>query len=154
LLIERFPDAVTLPEGGVRPLVSGLEPFDRILPNGGLPRGRVVVWQQQTGGATAVLRAAAFGLLHRGERVAWVDGECTIGPHWSPGPVVVRPRGRDLGVRGAEILLRWGGFALVVLTGVDPDQTGMLRFSRMVHGGEGAFVALPPPPLTASLRIV
>src|SRR5689334_22487701 len=106
LLVERFPDAVALPERGIRPLATGLGPFDRILPNGGLPRGRVVVWQRQIGGATAVLRAAALGLLARGERVAWVDGQNTIGPQWIAGPIVIRPNTREVAIRAAEILLR------------------------------------------------
>jgi hypothetical protein len=154
LLVERFPDAVALPERSIRPVATGVEPFDRILPNGGLPRGRVVVWQRQIGGATAVLRAAVSGLLAKGERVAWVDGQNTIGPHWTAGPIVVRPKNRDVALRAAEILLRSGGLTLVVLTGVDPDQTEMLRLSRMVHEGEGAFVAITERTLTASLRLV
>lgn len=154
LLVERFPDAVSLAERGVRPLATGIEAFDRILPNGGLPTGRVVVWQRQHGGATAMLRATAAGLLARGERVAWVDGRNTIGPHWTSGPIVVRPLNRDLALRAAEILLRSGGLSLVVLTGVDPDQTEMLRLSRMVHEGAGAFVAITERTLTASLRLV
>jgi hypothetical protein len=153
LLIERFPDAVTLPERSIRPLPTGIDDFDRILPKGGLPRGRLVVWERQTGGATALLRAACFGLQARGERVAWIDGNNSFGSHWVDGPIVLRPSTPDLALRAAEILLRSGGFALVVLTGVDPDQTRMLRLSRMVHEGEGAFVALTERTLTASLRI-
>jgi hypothetical protein len=154
LLVERFPDAVALPDRSVRPVPTGIGEFDRILPNGGLPRGRMVAWQRQAGGATALLRAACSGLLSRGERVAWIDGANTLGAHWTDGPIVVRPDGPELALRAAEILLRSGGLALVVLTGVDPDQSQMLRLSRMVHEGEGAFVALTERTLTASLRIV
>jgi hypothetical protein len=153
LLTDRFPDAVLLPERTAAPLVTGVAALDRILPNGGLPRGRLVVWQTQTGGARAVLRAACFGLLDRGERTVWIDGARTLGPQWVDGPLVVRPASAELALRAAEILLRSGGFALVVLTGVDPEPTAMLRLSRMVHEGGGGFVALTSRTLTASLRL-
>lgn len=153
LLVERFPDAVLIPDRASPPLPTGLEPFDAILPNGGLPRGRMVVWQVAEGGATAVLSAAAFALLGRGERVAWIDGGRTAGPSWREGPLLIRPIDGAIALRSAEILLRSGGFALVVLTGVDPDQSGMLRLSRMVHEGGGAFVAITPRALTASIRL-
>ncbi len=153
LLVERFPNAVLLPDRSAPPLATGFAPLDRILPNGGLPRGRMVVWQSKTGGATAILRTACLGVVHRGERVAWVDGAKTIGPSWIEGPLVVRPDHPDLALRATEILLRSGGFALVVLTGIEPDQTGMLRLSRMVHEGQGAFIALTERGLTASIRL-
>lgn len=153
LLVERFPNAVLLPERSVPPLVTGLAPLDRILPNGGLPRGRMVVWQSKTGGATAILRTACQGVANRGERVAWIDGARTIGPDWIDGPLVVRPADPDLALRATEILLRSGGFALVILSGIDPGQSAMLRLSRMVHEGQGAFVALTDRGLTASIRL-
>jgi recA bacterial DNA recombination protein len=154
LLIERFPDAVSLPERVISPIRTGLSAFDQILPQGGLPRGRVVVWQKQVGGATAILRSACQKLWTRGERVAWVDGARSLGPSWEDGPLVVRPLNHEIALRAAEILLKSGGISLVVLTGVDPDQTAMLRLSRMVHEGGGAFVALTEKTLTSSLRLV
>ncbi len=153
LLVERFPNAVLLPERSAPSLATGFAPLDRILPNGGLPRGRMVVWQSKTGGATAILRTACLGVVNRGERAAWVDGGKTIGPSWIQGPLVVRPDHPDLALRATEILLRSGGFALVILTGIEPDQTGMLRLSRMVHEGQGAFIALTERGLTASIRL-
>ena len=59
----------------------------------------------------------------------------------------------ELALRAAEILLHSGGFALIVLSGIDPDHQAMLRLSRMVHDGMGAFVALTERTLTASLRL-
>lgn len=153
MLVERFPGSVLLPERVVPPIPTGLEALDAILPGGGLPRGRVVVWQSAAGGATALVRAAAGGLLARGERVAWIDGARRLGPHWVDGPLVVRPAAPELALRAAEILLRSGGFALVVLGGVEPDQTAMLRLSRMAHEGGGGFVAITSRTLGASLRL-
>lgn len=153
LLRERFPDAVPLPERAVPALDTGLTLLDQLLPSGGLPRARVVVWRSEGGGATALLRSAAGSLVERGERVAWVDGRRSLGAGWLDGPLVVRPSSPDLALTSAEILLRSGGFALVVLTGVEPDQHAMLRLSRMVHEGGGAFVAVTSRTLTASLRL-
>jgi hypothetical protein len=106
-------------------------------------------------GGTAVLRAAAVGSLERGERVGWIDGARSIGPHWRSGrgPLVIRPRTPELARKAAEILLKCGGFALVVLTGVELDSSAMLRLSRMVHEGGGAFVALTAARHPAMLRL-
>ena len=142
LLTERFPNAVLLPDRRLPVFPTGLAAFDRILPHGGLPRGRVTVWESSMGGGTAVLRSAVAASLGRGERVAWIDGGQTLGPRWTDGPLIVRPRSADLARKAAEILLKCGGFGLVVLTGTPLDSTIMLRLSRMVHEGGGAFVAL------------
>ncbi len=152
LLVERFPDAVLLPDRASPPVATGLAEFDRIFPQGGLPRGRLVAWPTQVG-ATAVLRAACHGLLQRGERAAWVDGQRALGGEWIDGPLVIRPRDESLALKSAEILLRSGGFSLIVLTGVEPDQSALLRLSRMVHEGQGAFIAVSPRTLTASIRL-
>ncbi|MEO8452329.1 MAG: hypothetical protein ABI647_21235 [Gemmatimonadota bacterium] len=154
LLAERFPDAVVLPERRAAPQPTGVARLDQILPNGGLPRGRLTIWNAAQGsGAVAVLRAACFGALARGERAAWIDGQGTTGPHWKTGPLLIRPSSLLGALRAAEIVLKSGGFALVVLVGVDPEQTAMLRLSRMVQEGGGAFVALTHRTLTASLRL-
>jgi len=153
LLVDRYPGAVLLPEQSTPPAPTGIAAIDRILPNGGLPRGRVVTWQAPTGGATAILRAACHERLAQGERAAWIDGLHTLGSHWIDGPLVLRPRSPELARKAAEILLRSGGFGLVVISGAPLDHGDMLRLSRMVHEGGGAFVALTSQRLAASLRI-
>jgi hypothetical protein len=153
LLADRFPDAVLLPDRAVPPVPTGLAVLDGLLPGGGLPAGRLAAWQGAAG-ATALLRAAAGGILARGERVAWVDGARSLGAQWTDGPLLVRPATPDLALRAAEILLRSGGFALVVLSGVQPDPTAVLRLSRMAHEGGGAGVAVAARPLAAGLRLV
>ena len=154
LLAARFPDTVVLPERTLAPQPTGVAGVDRILPNGGLPRGRLTIWNAAQGsGAVAILRAACFGALARGERAAWIDGQCTTGPQWKSGPLLIRPSSLVGALRATEIVLKSGGFALVVLVGIDPEQTAMLRLSRMVHEGGGAFVALTHRTLTASLRL-
>lgn len=155
LLAERFPTAVLLPDHQRPTLSTGLAALDAILPHGGFPRGRITVWQSPQGGATAVLRSVAARLLGRGERVAWVDGSRTIGPDGVGvgGPLVIRPTDVDLARKAAEILLKCGGFGLVVLAGADLDAATMLRFSRMVHEGGGAFVAVTTATHTAMVRL-
>lgn len=154
LLAERFPDAVVLPERRIPAFPTGVPGLDKILPNGGLPRGRITVWQSVTGGGTAVLRAAVAASQRRGERIAWIDGARSIGPQWHEGPMVIRPSSLQLARKAAEILLRSGGFGLVVLSGAPLDSAAMLRLSRMTHEGGGAFVALADAHHTAMLRIV
>lgn len=152
-LTEKFPGAVLLPERRLSVFPTGLPPLDRILPNGGFPRGRITVWQSPMGGGTAVLRSAVAEAIERGERVAWIDGGRTLGPQWFEGPLMIRPRTEELARKAAEILLKCGGFALVVLTGIELESAAMLRLSRMVFEGGGAFVALTTAHHTAMLRL-
>jgi hypothetical protein len=170
ILATRFPDAVPLPRGVVRPVPTGVQELDRILPHGGLPRGKLTAWAAQgiatdgveSGGAMALLRSAARTTIAAGERVAWIHGAGTIGP-WGAhaeeeSPLLLRPTGRLDALRSAETLLRSGGFALVVLTGVRPEGTEAVRLTRAVResGGEGggsAFVVLTPALSLASLRL-
>ena len=115
LIEHRFPDATPVTHRTAEPVATGIDALDAILPGRGLPRGRLTVWMPQ-GGATAVLRAACNTTVAQGERAVWIDGLGTVaGPFWEEGPILVRPRNRKHGLRGAEELLRCGGFALVVL---------------------------------------
>src|SRR5688572_1696419 len=93
-LEERFPNAVPLPERTVPQISTGVEALDRILPAGGLPRGRLSVWTPGIGGS-AVLRSACRRAVERGERAAWVDevGRITDGEKWGDsGVTLARPR--------------------------------------------------------------
>jgi len=105
------------------------------------------------GGAMAILRASCQALLIAGERAAWIDSEHTVGPFWQEGPLLVRPVGRVNALRWGEGLLRCGGFALVVLAGVEPRGTETVRLSRAAHEGGGAFVVLTTSAVMAALRV-
>lgn len=113
----RFPNAVPLPERTVPQVSTGIEALDRILPAGGLPRGRLTTWAPGVGGA-AVLRSACRVAVARGERAAWVDSTEGLVPglDWG-GVVLARPGTEREGLECAEELLRCGGFALVVRVG-------------------------------------
>ncbi len=153
LIEHRFPDATPVTHRTAEPVATGIEVLDEILPGRGLPRGRLTVWLPQ-GGASAVLRAACHTTVAAGERAVWIDGLGTVaGPFWEEGPILVRPRTRKHGLRGAEELLRSGGFALVVIAGIEPEGTETVRLSRAAREGGGALVTLTTHASMASLRI-
>jgi hypothetical protein len=153
LLEQRFPDATPVTHRTAEPVATGITPLDGILPNGGLPRGRLSVWLP-LGGATAILRAACLTVTSTGERAAWIDGLGSIsGEFWKEGPILVRPANRRNSLRAAEELLRCGGFSLIVLAGSEPRGTEMVRLSRAAREGGAAFVALTSHTSMASIRL-
>jgi hypothetical protein len=154
LLEQRFPDATPVTHRTAEPVATGIGELDKILPNGGLPRGRLSVWMPG-GGATAILRAACHTVTSGGERAAWIDGLGTIaGQFWEEGPILVRPVNRRNSLRAAEELLRCGGFSMIVLTGSEPAGTEMVRLSRAAREGGAAFVALTSHTSMASVRMI
>lgn len=155
LLEQRFPDAtpITHRESIAEQVATGIAPLDRVLPNGGFPRGRLSVWAPQ-GGATAILRSACDAVVAAGERAAWIDGDSTVaGAFWQAGPTLVRPQSRVHALRAADELLRCGGYTLLVIVGVDPHGTEMLRLTRAAREGGTAFVAMTSNASLASLRL-
>jgi hypothetical protein len=153
ILKQRVPDALPLPGRVVEPVSTGIAELDRILPGGGLPRGRLTVWMPQ-GGAASVLRAACQATVGAGERSVWIDGMGTVaGASWEEGPILVRPKSRKHALRSVDELLRSGAFALVVLAGAEPEGTETVRLSRAAREGGGAFVALTANASLASLRL-
>lgn len=152
-LERRFPGAVPVTYRTAGAVAMGIGALDHLLPGGGLPRGRLAVWAPG-GGATAVLRAACGAVVGRGERAAWVDGAGTVaGAFWRPGPLLLRPAGGREALECAEELLRSGGFALVVLAGVEAVGGDGVRLSRAVREGGGAFVILSTGAPIAALRL-
>jgi hypothetical protein len=153
LIEHRFPDATPVTHRTAEPVATGIDALDEILLGRGLPRGRLTVWMPQ-GGATAVLRAACHTTVDQGERAVWIDGLGTVaGPFWEEGPILVRPKSRKYGLRAAEELLRCGGFALVIVAGIEPEGTETVRLSRAAHEGGGALVTLTSHASMASLRM-
>lgn len=151
-IAERFPGAVPIGYRTTPVVPTGIGALDRLLPGGGLPRGRLVSWTPG-GGATAVLRQACVELVRRGERAAWVDGAGRLlGETWPEGPLLVRPGDETRALACAEELLRSGGFGLVVLAGASLDAAGV-RLSRRAREGGCAFVALAEAVPVAALRL-
>ena len=152
-LEQEFPDAIPIPRRQGDTMATGIQELDGILPNGGFPKGRLSVWAPG-GGATSVLRAACTTAVSAGERAVWIDGAGTIaGAFWVTGPTLVRPKSRIHALRAAEVLLQSGGFALIVLTGADPEGTENVRLSRAAHEGGSAIVALTNNASTAGLKV-
>jgi hypothetical protein len=155
LIEERFPDAlpVSHSQRSVRPAATGIPELDRALPHGGFPLGRLSVCEPH-GGATSILRAACQATLAAGDRAAWIDGALTTpGAFWKEGPLLVRPRGEKQAIGAADLLLRCGGFRLVVLTGAELKDADTMRLSRATHEGGGAFVVVATRANMAALRL-
>lgn len=154
VLEQRFPDAVPPAYRTTTQVATGIAKLDKILPGGGLPRGRLAAWGSG-GAATALLRAACEAVDERGERAVWVDGAGTVaGACWASGSYLVRPRGEQQALQFSEELLRCGGFGLVVLAGVRLGNVEAVRLSRAAREGGGAFVVLGRGVPTAGLRLV
>ncbi|MGH7628713.1 MAG: hypothetical protein ACREOF_04880 [Gemmatimonadales bacterium] len=132
---------------------TGVEPLDRILPNGGFQRGRLAVWTPGVG-AAALLRTAALHAVADGERAVWIDATRTvIGACWREGPLLVRPASETSALRAAEELGRSGGFAFVVLDGVELASPELVRCARAAHDGGAALVLVTRSTSLASLRL-
>lgn len=171
VLARRFPDAVPVRYGTAVPVATGVAALDRVLPGGGLPRGRLTVWAPG-GGAAAVLRGACGEVVAGGERAAWVEvgggvvggsgtggaggageGGALTGVGWRPGVLLWRPAGAVAGLECAEELLRTAGFGLVVLSGAETGRMEAVRLSRAAREGGGAFVLLAGGGVSAPLRL-
>ncbi|MFQ5680354.1 MAG: hypothetical protein ACE5HP_12955 [Gemmatimonadota bacterium] len=101
---------------------TGISPLDALLPEGGLPRGRVVEWLgPRSCGKTALLRAALLRWYGEGEAVAVVDaGRTLYAPDWVElaGEIpfwVIRPSRREEAAWCTDLLLRSGVFGAVAL---------------------------------------
>jgi hypothetical protein len=151
---QRFPDALPLAEGLASAVSTGIGPLDRVLPGGGLARGRVTLWRPG-GGATAVLRSACSTAAARGERAAWVDGAAQLAAEgWDARVLLVRPKDAMAALVCAEELLRCGGFALVVLGGAGAAAGGeAVRLGRAARAGGSAFVLLGSDAAVAHMRL-
>jgi len=159
LLVERFPGAVPVQAPHSPTLPTGVPALDRILPNGGLPRGRLTLWSPG-GGATAILRSACSAVVAQGERAVWIEaGGSSSGADalavegWSPGVFVLRPSSEHFGLECAEELSRIPGFGLVVLSLGHLGRVESVRLSRAVREGGGALVLYSAGGLGAPLRL-
>ncbi len=158
LIQQRFPNATPLtgqPDSAqtTEQVATGIAALDQMLPNGGLPRGRLSAWAPH-GGATSILRAACLATVAGGERSAWIDGDLTVaGACWGDGPVLVRPTSRLHALRAADELLRSGGFSLLILAGTEPQGAEVVRLTRAAREGGAALVTIGAAAAMASLRL-
>lgn len=152
VLEQRFPGAVPSVHQTVPGVPTGVGVLDAVLPNGGLPRGRLSIWEPGVG-AGAVLRTACGAAVGRGERAAWIDAARTASGEipWT-GVALVRPESAHDALVCAEELVRSGGFALVVLAGAVSRGSERVRLTRAVREGGTALVELSGESHMAAVR--
>ena len=133
-------------------LPTGLTALDAVLPGGGLPRGRITEILAPAGvGKTTLARSLAATTLTAGHTVAWVDATRTLDPRdWvdtamegSDALWVVRPAEAARAPWCADLLLRTGAFALVVLDGapVLPRTVGV-RLAQLARDSDAVLLLL------------
>ena len=148
-------------------LSTGIAALDAALATHGVPRGRLTELLGRSGsGKTTLLRELAHATVRRGLGVAYVDAARALAPRdWASlgtddGFWVVRPRDPARGAWCADILLRGGAFALVVLDGAPPLSPPVAtRLLRLAHDTNTALVvtgvgdAAPGSRLAGALRL-
>jgi hypothetical protein len=141
---------------GARPatpgLPTGLAALDAVLPNNGLPRGRLTEIAGTPGsGRTTVARHLVATTLQAGWWVAYVDASRTLaardwaalGAHDSLW--VVRPDDPSRGAWCADVLLRSGAFGLVILDGAPTlSRPVAVRLVRLARASDAALVLIAP----------
>ncbi len=129
------------------PWSTGLAQLDRAL-GGGIPRGRVTeISGPLAVGKTALLRRLVTQVLHTGAWVAWIDAKRTLAPApWTAlGArfVVIRPPDTKRSAWTADLLLRSGVFALVVIDGAPPlSRVHGVRLAQLARERDAACVVL------------
>jgi recombination protein RecA len=146
-----LPFAPFVPPSALTSLATGLTALDAVLPGRGIPKGRLTEIVGVLGsGRTTLVRQLAKATIARGLRVACVDATRTLDPRGWAGLcaagaelLVVRPQERARGAWCADILLRSGAFALVVLDGAPPlSRSVTVRLTRLARDAEAAFVVV------------
>lgn len=133
-------------------LPTGLAALDAVLPGGGLPRGRITEILAPAGvGKTTFTRSLAATTLIAGHTVAWVDAARTLDPRdWAGTSMegsdalwVVRPADAARAPWCADLLLRTGAFALVVLDGAPllPRTVGV-RLAQLARDADAVLLLL------------
>jgi hypothetical protein len=151
-LRSRLAAITDAPTVEVRALETGIATLDAVLARGGVPCGRLTELIGARGsGKTTVLRHCVRATVRRGLWVAYVDAARTLAPRdWASAaasrdaePVLwmIRPERAARAAWCAELLLRSGAFALVVLDGAPPlTSRAAVRLARLAREGGAAFI--------------
>jgi hypothetical protein len=138
-------------------LPTGLAALDALLPGGGLPPGRITELLAAPGfGKTTIARSLAATTIATGHCVAWIDATRTLDPRdfcaaetdgrtsidvdslW-----VVRPADPARAPWCADLLLRSGAFALVVLDGAPVlPRVVAVRLAQLAREADAALLLL------------
>jgi len=131
-------------------LPTGVAALDAVLVGGGLPRGRLTEILGPTGsGKTTLTRAVVEATVAAHGWVAYVDAQRTLDARdWvhlgdAEGVWIIRPRDAGRAAWCADVLLRSGAFALVVLDGAPAlTKSAAVRLTRLARESNAAFVVL------------
>ena len=131
------------------PLPTGIAELDALLVGRGLPRGRLTEITGASGsGRTSMLRTLVTAAASGGRWIAYIDATRTLAPRdWAHvgserAPLwIIRPTTSARATWCADLLLRSGAFALVVLDGA-PQISRVLavRLTRLARDVGAAFV--------------
>jgi len=133
-------------------LATGIAALDGALPGNGIPRGRITELLAPAGlGKTTLARSLAAATLTAGHTVAWVDATRTLDPRdWvtvdagrTDALWVVRPSAPARASWCADLLLRTGSFALVVLDGAPVlPRAVAVRLAQLARDSDAALLLL------------
>jgi hypothetical protein len=131
-------------------LPTGLAVLDAVLLGGGLPRGRLTEITGGTGsGKTTLARAIVETTVASHGWVAYVDAQRTLDARdWvhlgdAEGVWMIRPHDATRAAWCADILLRSGAFALLVLDGAPAlTHAAAVRLTHLAREANAAFVVL------------
>lgn len=129
---------------------TGIAALDAALQGGGLPRGRLTELVGPTGsGKTTLARAIVEATVTQHGWVAYVDARRTLDARdWvhlgdTEGVWMIRPHDATRAPWCADVLLRSGAFALVVLDGAPLlSKSNAVRLTRLARDGNCALVIL------------
>src|SRR4051794_4784872 len=141
-LVDLLPNPLSAPTGSEgRALSTGVEALDAGLVGGGLPRGRLteIVGARGSGKAT-LLRQIVERTLSEAGWGAYIDATRTLAPRdWAhlgegEGLWMIRPRDPTRAAWCADVLLRCGAFALVVIDSAPVVSRGVtVRLTRLAR---------------------
>lgn len=132
-------------------LPTGFAALDAILPGGGIPAGRITELLAPPGlGKTTIARSLVATTLTAGHCAAWIDATRTLDPRdWAGTSMdgdalwVVRPADPARASWCADLLLRTGTFALVVLDGAPVlPRTVAVRLAQLARDADAALLLL------------
>ena len=131
------------------PLPTGIAELDALLVGRGIPRGRLTeITGAKGSGRTSMLRTLVTAVATGGRWVAYIDAARTLAPRdWAHvgserAPLwIIRPTTSARATWCADLLLRSGAFALVVMDGA-PQLSRVLavRLTRLARDVGAAFV--------------
>jgi recombination protein RecA len=129
---------------------TGITVLDAVLPGGGLPRGRLTELAGPAGsGKTTIARAIVEATVADRGWVAYVDAQRTLDPRdWAhlgdaEGVWMIRPHDATRAAWCADVLLRSGAFALVVLDGAPAlTRSNAVRLTRLARDANCVLLVL------------